>query len=275
MSASKGSELGTAIDGTEKIQLLTLKPKHHNPPPKSVVSNRPDNLTPDIVWTDPIIKCFLYICIVVFVIIVILIIHNSTTSTTNHNYIVNNNNIVSSSSTTNINPHIIWFIFDDLGQSDFSYAGSECSTPNIDLLASSGIELTQHYVSPICSATRSSLLTGVFSYKMGLQGVLMDYIHPSTISHIPIKYKTIGNYLKLIGYNTKLYGKWHAGYSKESYTPIHRGFDNHIGYYQYAINPYNKVNLDSWNKGKDWFINGQFKDNTQYASDILLDAILD
>ena len=36
------------IDEAEEIQLLSLKPKRHNPPPKSVVSNRADDMTPDI-----------------------------------------------------------------------------------------------------------------------------------------------------------------------------------------------------------------------------------
>ncbi len=45
--------------------------KHHNQPPKGVATNRPENLTQDIVWNDPIIKCFLYSYIPVFIIILI------------------------------------------------------------------------------------------------------------------------------------------------------------------------------------------------------------
>eukprot|EP01084_Bolivina_argentea_P166832 289622_1 len=120
-----------------------------------------------------------------------------------------------------------------------------------------------------------SYTTGTFAYKMGLQGVLMDYVHPSTISHIPLKYETIANHLQGIGYDTRLYGKWHVGYSKAAYTPTQRGFNHHIGYYQYAIDPFTKNNLDAWSQGKDWFIDGQFNDNAQYASDILLEHILD
>ncbi len=152
-----------------------------------------------------------------------MIIHNSTTSgayTNNNNnnphHIHNTNNILSN--VKNNIPHIIWFIF------DFSHAGAEYSSPNIDLSSKTGFELTQHYVSPICTAICSTLLTGIYSYKMGLQGVSMDYIHPSSIPHVPMKYKTIGSYLKTIGYNTKSYGKCHVGYAKVSYTPTHRVF---------------------------------------------------
>merc|ERR1712087_395843 len=103
---------------------------------------------------------------------------------------------------------------------------------------------------------------------------MMDYVHPSSISHVPIKYKTIGNYLQTIGYDTRLYGKWHIGYSKESYTPTHRGFNYHIGSYQYAIDPFTKNNLDFWEEGKDWFVNGEFDDNQQYSSHVILESIL-
>ena len=265
-------------DGTEQIQLLTLKPKHHDPPPKTVISNKKESLTPDIVWSDPVPKCFLYSCLAVILFVFFIIIHNYLTPdyhdpnqhTHPGNDVINNNK----ETMINKNPHIIWFILDDLGQSDFSYHGSEFETPNIDFLAMNGIELTQHYVSPICSATRSSLLSGRFAYKMGLQGVLMDYVHPSVISHLPLRFNTIGNHLQTVGYNTKLYGKWHIGYSKQSYTPLKRGFNSHIGYYQYAINPYTKYNLDAWDTGKDWFVDGEFDDNQQYSSDILLGMIL-
>lgn len=278
--ASKGKH-GNEKNGTEQIQLLTLKPKHHNPPPQKVISNKRQELTPSIVWSDPVPKCFLYSCIAVALIIFIIIIHNYIQPDYNHNNNTpnhkGNNNIINidqiKQNEIESNPHILWFILDDLGQSDFSYHGSEFETPNIDYLAKNGIELIQNYVSPICSATRSSLLTGTFSYKMGLQGVLMDYIHPSTISHIPIKYKTIGNYLQQIGYNTRLYGKWHVGYSKTSYTPLGRGFNSHIGYYQYAIDPYTKNNMDAWDTAKDWFVNGQYTQNTDYSTDILLGVL--
>ena len=107
---------------------------------------------------------------------------------------------------------------------------------------------------------------------MGLQGVQMDYVHPSTTSHIPAKYRTVAQYLQQAGYRTELYGKWHAGYAKRSYTPTQRGFDGHVGQYQYAINPFNKHNLDAWATAKDWFKDGHFDDDGQarYASDILL-----
>jgi len=270
---------------TEQIQLISLKPKHcGTPPPKRVVSNRKDSLTPDIVWSEPVPRCFLYSLGGVGLFFCILIVHRFI-----HPYYAQHPQHAKVSldveepshttTSTSTSPHIFWFILDDLGQADISYGshGAEFSTPAIDALAGDGIELWQHYVSPLCSATRSALLTGAYAYKMGLQGVQMDYVHPSTVSHIPSKYTTVAQYMKSAGYGTKMYGKWHVGYAKESYTPTKRGFDSHIGQYQYAIDPFSKHNLDAWQTARDWFVDGEFADDGEgrYASDILLDAILE
>lgn len=174
-------------------------------------------------------------------------------------------------------PHIIWFIVDDLGNSDFSLHGSEYQTPNIDSLAYNGIQLQQHYTSPLCSPSRASFLTGRHAYTMGLHGT-QDYMQPATIAHLPSRYSTIANLLKSIGYQTYLYGKWHLGYSKQSYTPIYRGFDHHIGHYQYAINKFTKHNLPSYSiNGYDWFKDSEIYDKPKhvhtYTTKILIDQI--
>lgn len=61
-------------------------------------------------------------------------------------------------------PNIIFIFADDLGFSDVGYNGrqygSEVKTPNIDKLASKGVILNNYYVQPICTPTRSQLMTG-------------------------------------------------------------------------------------------------------------------
>lgn len=66
-------------------------------------------------------------------------------------------------------PNIIFIVCDDYGWMDVGFHGSEITTPHLDQLASEGIQLEQHYVQPVCTPTRSSILTGVFPIHSGLQ----------------------------------------------------------------------------------------------------------
>lgn len=57
-------------------------------------------------------------------------------------------------------PHILLVIADDFGFNDIGYHGSEIKTPNLDKLAGEGIKLENYYVQPICTPTRSQLMSG-------------------------------------------------------------------------------------------------------------------
>ena len=60
----------------------------------------------------------------------------------------------------NTKPHILFILADDFGYNDIGYHGSEIKTPNLDKLAEEGIKLKNYYVQPICTPTRSQLLSG-------------------------------------------------------------------------------------------------------------------
>ena len=64
-------------------------------------------------------------------------------------------------------PHILFLLAGDLGWSDVGFHGSKIQTPNIDKLASEGVILDNYYVMPICSPTRSALLTGMYPIHTG------------------------------------------------------------------------------------------------------------
>jgi len=64
-------------------------------------------------------------------------------------------------------PHILFILVDDLGWSDVGFHGSAIKTPNIDKLASEGVILGNYYVQPMCTPTRSALMTGRYPIHTG------------------------------------------------------------------------------------------------------------
>ncbi len=42
-------------------------------------------------------------------------------------------------------------------------------TPNIDALAANGVTLSRYYTTPLCSPSRSSLMTGIYNHRIGTQ----------------------------------------------------------------------------------------------------------
>lgn len=57
-------------------------------------------------------------------------------------------------------PHLIFVMVDDQGYGDIGYHGSDIRTPVLDQLAAEGVKLENYYVQPICSPSRSQLMTG-------------------------------------------------------------------------------------------------------------------
>ena len=54
-----------------------------------------------------------------------------------------------------------FILADDYGWNDIGYHGSEIKTPTLDELAAGGIKLENYYVQPICTPTRSQLMSGL------------------------------------------------------------------------------------------------------------------
>lgn len=63
-------------------------------------------------------------------------------------------------------PHIVFILADDYGYHDIGYHGTVIKTPVLDSLAASGAKLENYYVQPICSPTRSQLMTGRYQVVM-------------------------------------------------------------------------------------------------------------
>ena len=118
-------------------------------------------------------------------------------------------------------PNIVFIIADDLGWADVGFHGGNAPTPHLDRLAREGLELTGHYVAPVCSPTRVGLLTGRYWSRFGITT-------PTNERALPWDTVTLPRALQSCGYETCLVGKWHLG-SKPDWGPDHYGFDHSYG----------------------------------------------
>ncbi|XP_033124055.1 arylsulfatase B-like isoform X2 [Anneissia japonica] len=123
-------------------------------------------------------------------------------------------------------PNILFILSDDHGYRDVGYHGSLFDTPVLDEMAAKGVKLENYYVQPICSPTRSQLLTGRYQIHTGLQHAVLQ---PTAPACLPTDEITLAQKMKEAGYATHMIGKWHMGFYEEACLPNNRGFDTYLG----------------------------------------------
>jgi len=145
-------------------------------------------------------------------------------------------------------PNVIFILADDLGAHDLGCLGSTFyETPNLDRLAKRGTRFTQAYAaSPLCSPTRSSILTGQYPARIGITSPAchlptvqlekrLEAGNPNarvlvanSLTRLKTDYFTLAEAVKEAGYATAHFGKWHLGHNlkpEDRYEPKDQGFD--------------------------------------------------
>ena len=134
-------------------------------------------------------------------------------------------------------PNVIIVLTDDQGYGDLSCHGNPVlRTPNLDRLRTESVRLTDFHVTPMCTPTRSSLMTGRDCLRTGAYVVCSG--HGFIREDIP----TMAEVFAAGGYRTGIFGKWHLGDSYP-YRPQDRGFQETLVFHGWGIGCAN----DYWN----------------------------
>ncbi len=135
-------------------------------------------------------------------------------------------------------PDVVVVLLDDTGFAQFGCYGSDIDTPNVDALAAGGLQFTNFHVTPLCSPTRASLLTGRSQHAVGMRAVSNFRTgFPNMLGHISNHAATMAEVLGDAGYATFAVGKWHLAPMEQCSAagpfeqwPLARGFDRFYGF---------------------------------------------
>ncbi|HEX3088347.1 MAG TPA: arylsulfatase, partial [Ilumatobacteraceae bacterium] len=135
-------------------------------------------------------------------------------------------------------PNVVIVLLDDTGFAQFGCYGSTIDTSNVDALAAGGLQFTNFHVTPLCSPTRASLLTGRSQHAVGMRTISNFRTgFPHQLGHISNHAATLAEVLRMEGYTTLCAGKWHLAPMEQCSAagpydqwPLGRGFDRFYGF---------------------------------------------
>lgn len=105
-------------------------------------------------------------------------------------------------------PNILLIYADDIGYEALNcYGGLDFETPRLDEMADNGVRFSRAYASPVCTPSRVSLHTGLYTTRHGHVGVLP--VHKGTDRKVDfLKMPTFAQLMRKNGYVTSVTGKW-------------------------------------------------------------------
>jgi arylsulfatase len=135
-------------------------------------------------------------------------------------------------------PNVVVILIDDMGFGTPSTFGGPISMPTLDQLASNGLRYNNFHTTALCSPTRQALKTGR-NHHQGETGSIMETStgFPGNTGQLPNSVASIAEMLRLNGYSTGAFGKWHETAAWETSVsgpydrwPTHQGFDKFYGF---------------------------------------------
>jgi len=135
-------------------------------------------------------------------------------------------------------PNVIVVLIDDLGFAGTSRFGGPISTPTFDQLANQGLHFNNFHTTAVCSPTRTALKSGRNHHVNNMGGIIeTGTAFPGNTGQIPNAVAPLAEMLRLNGYSTAAFGKWHETAAWEASAsgpfdrwPTRQGFDKFYGF---------------------------------------------
>ena len=162
-------------------------------------------------------------------------------------------------------PNILLVIADDVGLDpvpNYMPGPVKATMPNLEALMAEGLTFDNVWADPLCSPTRSTIITGRYGYYTGV-------LNAGTASLLPSTETTLHRYLTDIGsgYASCIIGKWHlGGQPPDPAYPGIMGVPHYAGLLSGAATSYTNWNLT---------INGTTTPTTEYITTSFTDMAID
>jgi arylsulfatase len=135
-------------------------------------------------------------------------------------------------------PNVIIILIDDMGFGATSAFGGPIAMPTIDRLAAGGLRYNNFHTTAICSATRAALKSGRNHHQADMGSITETATgFPGNTGQIPNSVAPVAEMLRLNGWSTGAFGKWHETATWETSVsgpydrwPTHQGFDKFYGF---------------------------------------------
>ncbi len=135
-------------------------------------------------------------------------------------------------------PNVLVVLVDDLGFAGTSRFGGPVDTPTFDKLANEGVYFTDFHTTAVCSPTRAALKSGRNHHVNNMGGIIETGTpYPGNTGQITADVAPLAEILRLNGYSTAAFGKWHETAAWEASVsgpfdrwPTRQGFDKFYGF---------------------------------------------
>jgi arylsulfatase len=136
-------------------------------------------------------------------------------------------------------PNVVIVLIDDMGFGVPSSFGGPVGMPTLDKLAEGGLRYNNFHTTALCSPTRAALKSGRNHHTLNM-GFITELATgmPGNTGQIPNSTAPLAETLRLNGYSTAAFGKWHETASWEISVsgpfdrwPMRQGFDKFYGFF--------------------------------------------